>query len=63
MKDWHKCKKMWSKKRFQIHKYENGQGWLVWDTKMKRTYRSFLNQDDARECAKILNNNKLLKIS
>lgn len=51
---------MLSKKRFQVIKYETGQGWFVWDKKLKRTYRSFLDQNDARECTKILNNNKLL---
>lgn len=48
-------KMKWLKKRFKVYKYETGTGWLVFDTLLKRTYRSFLNEDDAKKTAIILN--------
>lgn len=52
--------KIFKKNRFKVFKYETGTGWFVWDTKLKRTYRAFLDEADARLCRNILNNNKTL---
>lgn len=62
MKDLHKCDKMklLKKNRFEVHKYQTGNGWLVWDSRLKRTYRAFQIHVDAILCCKILNNNKTL---